>query len=98
MARGDDKIEIENVNHPGKTHRVDRAKYEATRKALLDALPPAEPGLTQAEMIAAVRQRLPQDLFPGGEKAGWWTKGAQLDLEAKGLIVRHGKPNRWRRV
>jgi len=98
MAPRDDRIEVENVNHPGKTTRVDRAKYEATRVALLDALPAVEPGLNQSEMIAAVRERLPRDLFPGGEKAGWWTKAAQLDLEAKGLIVRHGKPNRWRRA
>ena len=32
-------------------------------------------------------------------KAGWWMKGVQLDLEAKGLMVRDGgKPLRWRRT
>lgn len=30
---------------------------------------------------------LPESLFPGGAKAGWWTKAVQLDLEAKGLIA-----------
>ena len=54
------------------------------------------PGETDIEREA---ERLPDDLFPGGEKAGWWTKCVQLDLEAKGLVVRDaGKPLRWRRA
>ena len=40
MASSGDKVTVENVNHPGKTERVDRAKYEAMRAALLPALPP----------------------------------------------------------
>lgn len=93
-----DKIAVENVNHPGQTTKVDRAKYEAMRTALLAALPAAEPGLSQAEMSAAAKARLPDALFPGGATAGWWVKCVQLDLEAKGLVVRHGKPLRWRRT
>jgi hypothetical protein len=49
-------------------------------------------------MAAAAKARAPEDLFPGGEKTGWWTKCVQLDLEAKGLLVRAGKPLRWRRA
>lgn len=93
-----DKIAVENVNHPGASAQVDRAKYEAMRSALLAALPAAEPGLLQAEMSAAAKARLPEELFPGGATAGWWVKCVQLDLEAKGLVVRHGKPLRWRQV
>jgi hypothetical protein len=92
----DDKITVENVNHPGKTHRVDRIKYEAARKTMLALLPKAEPGLTQAELVAAMKAALPDDLFPGGATGGWWTKCVHLDLEAKGVMVRHGKPNRYR--
>jgi len=44
--------------------------------------------MTVAELSAAVRPSLPQDLFPGGEKSGWWIKCVQLDLEAKGVIRR----------
>ncbi len=92
------KIAVENVNHPGSTTNVDAVKYAAARTALLAALPKKAPGLTQAEMVDATAERLPEDLFPGGEKAGWWTKCVQLDLEAKGLVVRDaGKPLRWRR-
>lgn len=90
------KVRVENVNHPGYTTVVDKAKYDAAVKALLAALPRHAPGLTQAEMIDATASRLPREFFPEGSKAGWWTKCAQLDLEAKGVIVRDGgKPLRW---
>lgn len=85
---GDDKIEIENINTPGRTERVDRAKYEAMREALVAVLPADAPGLTVTEAKAKLVPLLPDDLFPGGAKAGWWLKAAQLDLEAKGLIMR----------
>jgi hypothetical protein len=92
------KVRVENVNHPGLSTTVDKAKYDAARAALLKALPPRPPGLTQSEMIEATTRLLPEALFPGGEKAGWWTKCVQLDLEAKGLVVRDGgKPLRWTR-
>ena len=90
-----DKIEIENVNHPGKTTRVDRDKYEAMKQALLLALPSTPPGLTTEALREAVAPHLPDRLFPQGATAGWWRKGVQLDLEAKGIIARDaGKPLR----
>ncbi len=82
------KIEIENVNHPGKSERVDAAMYGAMRQAFLQILPEKSPGLTVAEVQQAVLPHLPEDLFAGGAKAGWWMKAVQLDLEAKGLIAR----------
>ena len=95
----DDKIEVENVNTPGRTERVNRAKYEAMRSALLPVLPTDPPGLTVAEAKAALLQGLDQELFPGGDKAGWWLKAVQLDLEAKGVIARaKGSPVRLFRV
>jgi hypothetical protein len=94
-ASAGDRVVVENVNHPGRTSTVDGAKYREARKALLAALPKSG-GLTQAEMIAGVRARLRGEL---AAKAGWWTKCVQLDLEAKGLVVRDGgKPIRWRRA
>ena len=98
MSGRDDKIEIENFTSPGRTYRVDRAKYEAMRDALLAVLPDDAPGLTIAEAKAKLLPLLPDDLFPGGEKAGWWLKAAQLDLEAKGRIARgQGSPVRLSR-
>ena len=84
----EDKIEIQNVNTPGRTERVDRAKYEAMRAALLLVLPRKAPGMTVADAKAALLPALPEALFPQGKTAGWWLKAVQLDLEAKGTIAR----------
>lgn len=84
----DDKIEIENIISPGRTERVNRAKYEAMRTALLAILPRQAPGLKVPEAKEALLPHLPDGLFPGGGTAGWWLKAVQLDLEAKGIIKR----------
>lgn len=98
MPRAAEKIEIENIASPGRTMRVDRAKYEAMREVLLKVLPHSAPGLTVAEAKTSVLPLLPQDLFPGGEKAGWWLKAVQLDLEAKGVVRReNSRPLRLHR-
>ena len=94
MAR--EMVVVENVNHPGRTSRLDAAEYQVTRAALLKVLPKKAPGMTQKEMMDAMRAALPTEQFEG--KTSWWTKSVQLDLEAKGLVVRDaGKPLRWRR-
>ena len=96
MSGSDDKITVENVNVPGKTSRVNAAKYQAMKQAMLQVLPKVEPGLTQAEIREAVIAHLPDDLYPGGSTAGWWAKTVQLDLEAKGIVIREAtKPLRW---
>ena len=46
------------------------------------------PGLTIAEIQGRLVDHLPQNLFPDGDKAGWWAKTVQRDLEANGLVVR----------
>ena len=84
----DDKVTVENVNHPGYTERVNREKYEDMRQALLKVLPANAPGMKVKDAIEALKPHLDQTLFPGGAKAGWWQKTVQLDLEAKGLIAR----------
>ena len=94
-----DKVEVENPNSPGRTTRVDAAKYGAMKTALLAVLPAAAPGPTVAAAKAALLPLLPQDLFPGGDKAGWWLKCVLLDLEAKGVIARAaGAPVRLHRA
>ena len=72
--------------------------YHAMREAILKVLPTEAPGMTEAEFREAVRPHLPGDLFPGGAKAGWWSKSVQLDLEANGVIARErSTPLRWHR-
>lgn len=98
MMAASEKIEVENVNVPGYTSNVDATKYHAMRKVLLKVLPKKLPGLTQKEMMDRVKPHLPQDLWPGGEKSGWWVKCVQLDLEAKTLVLRTDtKPLQWYR-
>ncbi len=92
------RVTVRNVNVPGHTSTVDAVKYNAMKTALLKALPKKAPGLTQAEMMAGVLAHASQEHFPGGDKAGWWMKCVQLDLEAQGVVLREaGKPLRWHR-
>ncbi|WP_424982794.1 DUF6958 family protein [Maritalea sp. S77] len=84
----DDNIEIENVNKPGYTERVNREKYMAMRDALLAVLPAEMPGMKVPDAKQALLPLLPDTLFPEGKTAGWWLKAVQLDLEAKKIIVR----------
>lgn len=94
-----DKIAVENINTPGRTTNVDSAKYTAMKDALMATLPKGAPGLTAKEAKEAALPHLPQDLFPGGATSGWWQKCVQLDLEAKGLVVREDtKPLRFHRA
>ncbi len=93
------KIQIENFASPGHTYNVDATKYEVMRKAYLAVLPDAAPGLTPTEIRTRLTPLLPDDVFPGGAKAGWWAKAVQLDLEAKGVISRgNGSPVRLFKV
>ncbi len=59
------------------------------RKELLSILLYQKPGLTQADMSQAVLIYLPDDMIPNGAKATWWLKSVQLDLEAKGIVLRN---------
>ena len=94
-----ERIGVENVLRPGEVTRLDAAKYEGMRRAFLKVLPKAAPGLTMDEILEGVLAHLPDDLFPGGAKAGWWMKAVQLDLEAKGVIAREKtRPLRLRKV
>jgi hypothetical protein len=94
-----EKVVVENINHPGKTERLDAVPYNAMKQAILAVLPAALPGITVAEMQAAILAHLPEAIFPGGARAGWWAKAVQLDLEAKKIIVREAtKPLRLHRL
>lgn len=94
-----EKIDLENVNHPGHTTRVDAKMYQAMKRAFLRVLPETSPGLTEIEIRERVITHLPEKLFPEGAKSGWWTKAVQLDLEAKGIVAREtARPLRWHKV
>ncbi len=93
-----DRVIVENVNKPGQTTWLDARMYQAMRQAMLQVLPTNAPGLTQEEMCQQVISILPDELFPGGAKSGWWSKTVQLDLEAMGVITREPtRPLHWHR-
>lgn len=85
------KLKIENVLQPGKTYNVDPVMFAAMKTALLQVVPSDPPGMTPAEIQKAVLPLLPQELFPGGDKVGWWMKAVQLDQEAKKVLSRSEK-------
>ncbi len=92
-----DKIDVENVNVPGQVTRVDAAKYRAVYVAMM-AVMSADP-MTAKQIKEAAKAHLPEDLFPAGATSGWWAKAVQLDLEAKGKLLRHEtKPLKWSKV
>lgn len=98
-AKSSKKIEIENIISPGRVTKVDAEKYEAMKKAFLKVLPSNPPGLTADQIGQAVFPLLPDGLFPGGAKVGWWKKAIQLDLEAKHVVMREKtKPLRWHKA
>lgn len=93
------KVTVENINVPGQVTNVDAQKYHAMKKAFLQILPNKSPGLTQKEVVDAVKSKLPEEIFPGGATSGWWAKTVQLDLEAKGIVTREQtKPLRWHKT
>ncbi|SLN50047.1 DUF6958 family protein [Pseudooctadecabacter jejudonensis] len=83
-----DKIDVQNINTPGKTTRVDAAKYRAMLDAMMQVMTKTAPGDTAKDIKDATKPHLPQALFPEGATSGWWQKTVQLDLEAKGIITR----------
>jgi len=74
------------------------AKDDSASKIVVENV--NHPGLTQDEIRRAVLPFLSEEVFPGGEKVGWWAKSVQLDLEAKRIVVRDptAKPLRWTRA
>jgi hypothetical protein len=100
MARDEgEKYLMENAVSPDHKVRVDKARFMAMRDAVLSVLPSEAPGITPAELRQAIVPILSPEHFPGGEKAGWWMKGVQLDLEFKGVIVRaSNKPVRLYKI
>jgi len=92
------KIEIENVISPDRTKFVDREKYLVVRDALLAILPWQSPGMTEAQAKQALMPQMPEELFPSGDKLGWWLGAVRLDLEAKCIVFREDtRPKRYYR-
>ena len=91
------KVAVRTPNVPDYEAQVDAGKYEAMKVVVLRVMPARSPGITQSEMMAALKKAAPQATFPGTTYM-WWGKCVQLDLEARGVLVREAtKPLRWHR-
>ena len=82
--------------HPdsSKTNKkIDLEKYVQIKDTLLAILADTEP--THTEMMEALYNKV-KDNFDGGVQ--WYGETVKLDLEARGLIERFGKPERYRLI
>lgn len=85
-----------NPSVPGFTQALEPERYLAMRKALLELLGSHPDGLTQTEIRQALAPMADGGLFATTSKVDWWSKAVQLDLEARGKVVRLAtKPLRW---
>lgn len=97
-AKTTPKVTVLSPNKKDYRGSVDAAKYEAMKPLVLAVFPKKPPGKTQSELMAALKKSAPKATFPGTTYM-WWGKSVQLDLEARGVLVREAtKPLRWHRV
>jgi len=99
MTMADETIEFLNADgSPG--GRLSKAKYEAVRRALLEAIPKDGEGVPFRELAGHVQRSVPEEMLPAKGSASWLATTVKLDLEARGVIERvaGSKPQRVRRV
>jgi len=88
----DDKIMMRNPNTGRDDMRIDRAVYEPVRDAILAGL--ADEGeLTNAQMHEEIERRTPAELWVDRSML-WYATTVKLHLEAEGMIVVQGSPQR----
>ena len=87
------RVTVENNNVPGSTSQVDGIKYEATRRALLKALPAKKPGLTQAEVLQAVPAHLPDEEFPGAPGRAGGSSACSLTARPRASLNAIAQPS-----
>jgi hypothetical protein len=80
------KIDVQNINHPGLIKSVDAAMYAAMRKAYLAVVPEDGPGLT----LDAIRFRPSSrtTYSPAAPRPIGGPRPSSSTLEAKGVLVR----------
>ena len=96
MPSKKEKIEVFNINNPGKSSFVQKDRYEEVKRILKEFMPNKSPGMNQDEMAILVIEKVSGTIFDNKTKAGWWMKTVQLDLEARKVMFREKtKPIRW---
>lgn len=76
--------------HPsGKTGvRIERAKYEEMRRALLRVIPRSNRGAAFGELRQLVLPHLDPEVFDAETSVSWYVTTVKQDLEARGLVQR----------
>ena len=88
MPRQDDD-RIQTLHPEGKQGvRIERAKYEPMRRAILAAVPRRRAGISFEELKEAVRPHLAASGFPREASVNWYLVTVKQDLEARGTIER----------
>jgi hypothetical protein len=92
-------IATKNPGRGKKGPRIDTARCDAMKVALLDVIPRTGEGVTFASLSKLVEKKLPRALFQGASIM-WYATTVKLDLEARGLIERvaEASPQRLRRT
>ncbi len=95
MAKEDvERVMLQNPNTGRDDLRIAKRIYDPVRAAILDAI--GEAGeIRWSELGGEVERRTPPELW-SDRSVMWYTVSVKLDLEAKGLIVREGSPQRLR--
>ena len=83
-----EKIVCETPTPGKKPTRIDRWKYAAVRRAILNALPREGEGVLFKELPGLVEKRLSGDELMRLGSVGWYTTTVKLDLEVRGEIRR----------
>ena len=66
--------------------RIEQAKYDAMRRALLKAIPRRASGVAFADLKDLVQPQLHVDVFGPETSVTWYLVAVKQDLEARGLI------------
>jgi len=75
--------------------RIERWKFDAVRRAILEAVPAAGEGLPLTGLPAAVAERLTADERARLGSVGWYATTVKLELEVRGELRRlPGPPQR----
>lgn len=80
--------------------RIDAAKYEAMKHALLRVIPRRKDGVAFRELADSVEPHLDARAFGPDDSRSWYVTVVKQDLEARGKIaqVEGARPQRLRRV
>lgn len=100
-ARRDDEGKVTTLHPAGKNGvRIDGARYDTMRQALLAEIPRRADGVAFGALADLVRPHLDPDAFDEDTSVQWYVVTVKQDLEARGLVeqVPKASPQRLRRV